>query len=182
MTHFSNTFSVLQPHLGQERGRLLLREAADDERRASIIRVEAVPKHWQDELACLHEQDSSHRQAMGFHSSPLADRGSLTGPWASSTARSPLPRMAVTRSGSPKRAKAPTGCSSLTAMASRSASTWTVHRLTLPRFRGSSEELVKREDERVWHGGRVSGEKEIPYAHAVSCARSQSAGPALTRS
>ena len=34
--------------------------------------VEAVPKHCRDELACLHGQDPFHREAMGFHQSPIA--------------------------------------------------------------------------------------------------------------
>jgi hypothetical protein len=38
--------------------------------------LEAVPKHWQDELACSHEQDSSHRGTMGLHPSALATASS----------------------------------------------------------------------------------------------------------
>jgi hypothetical protein len=38
---------------------------------------EAVPKPYRDELACSHEQDSSHGQAMGLHPPPLAPTYSL---------------------------------------------------------------------------------------------------------
>jgi hypothetical protein len=48
--------------------------------------LQAVPKQQRYELACSHEQDSSHGPAMGVHPTPLAATGTH---WSPACRRSP---------------------------------------------------------------------------------------------